>query len=245
MNKLPGQRKKPAAACPGFYTFAAMTTPAAFLFDMDGTLVDNMQYHLRAWERTVGEAGSPIKGAELKEQLYGKNSEVIERIFGEGKLSGEQIQEISNQKEKYYHEIYGSHIKLLPGLKDFLTEAHRLGVQMAIATAGIKENVRFILDHTDIRPLFSAFVSDDDVQESKPDPETFTKAAAELNVPPARCIVFEDSPKGIEAAGKASMKSVALLTAKGKETFASDPNVIKMVHDYTGLQVQDLLNALG
>ncbi len=222
-----------------------MKTTAAFLFDMDGTMADNMQYHLQAWERAVDEAGSDLKGDALMEQLYGKNAEVIERIFGQGKISDDQVKKISENKEKYYHELYVSHIKLLPGLKDFLTEAQGMGVQLAIATAGLKENVWFIVDHTGTRRLFSAFISDEDVQRSKPDPETFISAAGALDISPEQCIVFEDSPKGIQAARDANMKAVALLTSKQEDAFASFSNVIRTIPDYTGLSVQELLDSLA
>ena len=222
-----------------------MKQTAAFLFDMDGTMADNMPYHLQAWEKAVDEAGSDLKGKELMEQLYGKNEEVIERIFGEGKKSKDEIQKISQQKEKYYHEMYVSHIKLMPGLKDFLTEADKLGVKLAIATAGLKQNVDFIVDHTHIRGLFAAMVSDEYVKQSKPDPETFTLAAGQLDIPPAQCIVFEDSTKGVQGAQQANMKTVAVLTGKKKEDFAQFPNVIKTISDYTSLSVQELLDAIG
>lgn len=232
-------------SCPGFYTFACMKHTAAFLFDMDGTMADNMQYHLQAWEKMVGEAGSGLKGEELMNELYGKNSEVIERIFGQDRFTKDEVNKMSLKKEKYYHELYGSDIKLLPGLEDFLTRAHQQGIGLAIATAGLNMNVDFIVDHTGIRSLFDAVISDEDVKRSKPDPETFTMAADRLDISPARCIVFEDSPKGVEAAQQANMKAVAILTGKKEKDFSSYTNVVKAIPDYTSLQIADLLAALG
>ena len=221
-----------------------MKNTTAFLFDMDGTLVDNMKYHLQAWEKIVGETGSDLKGEKLMEQLYGKNTEVVERIFGKDRFTKDEVNDLSLQKERYYHEMYGPHVKLLPGLKDFLQEARDRGVKLAIATAGLRMNIDFVVDRTGIRQLFDAFVSDEDVQQSKPDPETFTLAAGQLDASPEQCLVFEDSPKGIEAAQKADMKAVAVLTGKEESAFSSFSHVIKKIHDYKNLPVQELLDAI-
>src|SRR2546423_13792472 len=109
----------------------------AFLFDMDGTMLNNMQFHLMAWEKAIAEAGSDLKGEALFKQLYGKNSEVIERIFGKGKFSKEEMEKMAAKKDAYYREFYKPHIKLLPGLKEFLIEAKRQGILLAIATSAI------------------------------------------------------------------------------------------------------------
>ena len=222
-----------------------MKNTIAFLFDMDGTLVDNMQYHLQAWEKVVSEAGSNLKGEKLMKELYGKNSEVIERIFGKARFTKDEIEQMSLKKEQYYHALYVSHIKLLPGLKTFLEEAHKQGVKTAIATAGLGVNIDFILDHTHTRRLFDAFVSDEDVRRSKPDPETFIMAAGKLDAAPEQCIVFEDSTKGVESAQQANMKAVAVLTGKGEADFAPFSNVIKMVSDYKDLSLEELFEAIG
>ena len=221
-----------------------MKNTAAFLFDMDGTIADNMQYHQDAWQKALDEAGSDLKGETLMKELYGKNAEVIERIFGQGKKTEDEVKKISENKEQYYHEMYVDHIRLLPGLKDFLTEARNQGVKLAVATAGLQQNVDFIVDHTGIRPLFEVFVSDEDVQRSKPDPETFTQAAERLEVAPEHCIVFEDTTKGVEAAQKAGMKTVALLTGKEAADFAPFSNVIITADDYTSLNLEELLGAI-
>src|SRR2546423_6159246 len=100
----------------------------AFLFDMDGTMLNNMQFHLMAWEKAISEAGSNLKGEALFKQLYGKNSEVIQRIFGKDKFSKEEIEQLAKKKDAYYREMYKPHLKLLPGLKEFLQEAKNQGI---------------------------------------------------------------------------------------------------------------------
>lgn len=103
---------------------------------------------------------------------------------------------------------------------------------MGIGSAAIMFNVDYVLDGLHIRKYIDAIISADNVVNSKPDPETFLKAAALLNIDPADCIVFEDSPKGVEAATKAGMKSVVLTTMHTEDEF-NDPNIICFVPDYT------------
>jgi beta-phosphoglucomutase-like phosphatase (HAD superfamily) len=92
-----------------------------------------------------------------------------------------------------------------------------------------------------IRKLFGAIVSAEDVTTSKPHPETFLKAASLLNVSPEECIVFEDAPKGVEAAENAGMKAVVLTTMHEPEEFTRYNNIVAFVKDYTDPYFKPLL----
>jgi beta-phosphoglucomutase-like phosphatase (HAD superfamily) len=92
-----------------------------------------------------------------------------------------------------------------------------------------------VIDGTDIRKYFDVLISADDVEQSKPDPETFLKAAKQLSVSPVDCLVFEDTPKGVEAALNAGMKAVVLTTLHQPEEFKNYPNVISFAKDFTEL----------
>jgi beta-phosphoglucomutase-like phosphatase (HAD superfamily) len=103
---------------------------------------------------------------------------------------------------------------------------------MAIGSAAIPFNINFVLDNLKLHHYFKAIVSADDVTKSKPNPETFLKAASLLNVPPGNCIVFEDAPKGVESAENAGMKCIVILTAHKKNEFNKYSNVLALVNDY-------------
>ena len=111
---------------------------------------------------------------------------------------------------------------------------------MAIGSAAIMFNIDFVLDGLNIRHYFDALVSADNVTESKPDPETWLTCAAQLGVLPQDCLVFEDVPKGVEAAANAGMKAVVILTSHTEGDFAKYNNVIKVVKDYTELSPEAL-----
>jgi beta-phosphoglucomutase len=221
-------------------------TPKAFLFDLNGTMIDDMHYHTSAWHKVLtDELGAKLTVEEVKVQMYGKNSELLVRIFGADHFSAEEADRISIEKEKKYQEEFRPHLKLINGLDEYLRKAHEAGIKMAIGSAAIMFNIDFVLDNLDIRHYFSALVSADDVTTSKPHPETFLKGAELLGVKPEECVVFEDAPKGVEAARNAGMACVVLTTMHEKEEFSQYDNIIAFVEDYTDPAVHKLLLTSG
>lgn len=208
----------------------------AFLFDLNGTMIDDMQYHTIAWHKILTEdLGAQITVEETKAQMYGKNSELLDRVFGKGYFPYERMLEISLEKERRYQEAFSPHLKLIAGLDQFLEKAKQQSIRMAIGSAAITFNIDFVLDNLNVRSYFDAIVSADDVVESKPHPETFLKGAQLLKVQPSDCVVFEDAPKGVEAAQNAGMRCVVLTTMHEEEEFRPYSNIIRFVKDYTEL----------
>lgn len=213
----------------------------AFLFDLNGTMIDDMLYHVKAWHRIFNDLGANISMEKMKEECYGKNHEVIERILP-GRFSEEQKTEMSFAKERAYQEAFKPHLKLIDGLDEFLERAYQQNIQIAIGSAAIMFNIDFVLDGLNIRKYFSAIISADDVNRSKPDPETYLKCAEALHVSPKDCIVFEDAPKGVESALNAGMRSVVLTILHQQHEFYSYNNIIAYGKDYTAKQLLNLLD---
>lgn len=212
----------------------------AFLFDLNGTIIDDMEYHIRAWHKIFNQFGVKLNLEETKAECYGKNEEVIERVLP-GKFSIAEKKMIEQKKESQYREEFAPHLKLIDGLDTFLDEAKRSGIRMAIGSAAIMDNVSFVLDGLAIRHYFDAIVSADDVTLSKPAPETFLKCARKIGVNPSDCLVFEDAPKGVEAAINARMKSVVLTTMHEKNEFKRfDPHVLDYGKNYLELSLEKL-----
>lgn len=213
----------------------------AFLFDLNGTLINDMEFHTNVWHALLNnDLGASLSWEEVKVQMYGKNSDVLERVFGKGRFTQMEMDQWSIEKEKRYQKVYLPHLKLLEGLDEFLKKAYAANIQMAIGSAAIPFNINFVLDNLKLHHYFNAIVSAEDVTKSKPDPETFLKAASLLNASPENCIVFEDAPKGVESAENADMKCIVILTAHEKEEFKKYTNVLAMVKDYN----DPLLNQL-
>lgn len=212
----------------------------AFLFDLNGTMIDDMAYHIHAWHRIVNELGAGLTLDQMKRECYGKNHEVLDRIFP-GRFTMEEKDRMSIEKEKQYQEEFRPHLRLLNGLAHYLEEAKQQRIKMAIGSAAIMFNIDFVLDGLHIRHYIDTIVSADDVAFSKPHPETFLKCAAGLHAVPEDCIVFEDAPKGVEAAANAGMKCVVLTTMHPKEDFVAYSNIIAFADDYTDPAVLSLL----
>lgn len=215
--------------------------PKAFLFDLNGTMINDMEFHNHAWHSILTkDLGANISFEAVKKEMYGKNQDLLERVFGIGHFSQEQIDQISIEKEHRYQAAYKKHLILIPGLDKFLEQAKEAGIKMAIGSAAIPFNINFVLDNLDVRNYFSAIVSAEDVKNSKPDPETFTKGATILGIMPDDCVVFEDAPKGVEAAQNAGMKCVALTTMHSADEFSAYHNIIAFIEDYNDPALKNL-----
>jgi beta-phosphoglucomutase len=216
----------------------------AFIFDLNGTMVHDMEYHTRAWQQLFNEdLGSHFTWDEVKPQMYGKSEELFGRMYGPDRFSPAEMTQLALQKEQRYQQAFLPHLQLLPGLPALLERAHQRGIRMAIGSAAIPFNIDFVLDNLHIRHYFQAIVSANDVTLSKPHPETFLKAAELLGVPPAECIVFEDVPKGAEAARNAGMPAVVLTTTHEVAEFAYLPNVLHFAPDFTDAFMTGLVEA--
>ena len=198
----------------------------AFIFDLNGTMVDDMEYHTKAWLHLFNhDLGANFTWDEVKPQMYGSNPDVLKRMFGQERFTMEEMISLSFEKEKRYQAEFLPHLQLLPGLKKFLEGALQKGIPMAIGSAAIPFNIDFVLDNLNIRNYFKAIISAEDVKQSKPNPETFLKAAAALSITAEDCLIFEDVPKGAEAAAKPGMEAVILTTTHTQDDFKDMPNI--------------------
>lgn len=220
----------------------------AFIFDLNGTMINDMEYHIKAWYHILNEdLKAGLSWEEVKSNMYGKNEELLDRVFGQGHFGQEQVDQITLLKETRYQEAFRPHLELIAGLSEFLGRAQEKKIPMAIGSAAIPFNIDFVLDNLGIRSYFKTVVSAKDVKLSKPDPETFLMAAAQLRAASggarpsnAECLVFEDAPKGVESAWRAGMSCIVLTTMHETAEFDEYPNVVGFISDYT----DPLLNEL-
>lgn len=210
------------------------------IFDMDGTIVDNMMVHHRAWQDTFSKLGIEMTISEVMEKVHGVNHEILERLFGDQFTPG-QRQEISASKEKNYRQIYKDQLILMPGLAELLQECQSAGIPMAIASAAPPENVEFVVENLSIRHYFDAIYHAANVTHGKPDPEVFLLAAAKLNVDPSECIIFEDSLTGAEAARNAGAKTIIVTTTHDITEFDIYDHIVRFVPDFRKISLAYLL----
>jgi len=165
----------------------------AFLFDLNGTMIHDMPYHVSAWHKVIQSLGGTLSEEEMKQACYGKGEEMLERIFP-GKFSVQERIDISELKEARYRTDFLPELKLIDGLDQLLLKAFQQNIKVGIGSAANNLNIAFVIDNLDIRHYMQAIISGEMVTESKPHPETFLKCAEVLNIAANQCLVFEDTP---------------------------------------------------
>lgn len=187
----------------------------AFLFDMDGVLVDSNPTHKIALQQFCREHGFELTEQQLREKIYGRtNRDWLLNLFGQ--LPEETIRQYAEEKEALFRRLY-TDIEPLAGLHEFLQKMKAAGIPSAIATSAPRANVDFTLEHTGIGTYFAAILDDSFVTRGKPHPEIYLKTAAALNRPPEKCVVFEDSLSGVKSGKAAGCKVVGLCTTHTSE----------------------------
>jgi beta-phosphoglucomutase len=187
--------------------------PRAVLWDMDGTLLDSAEYHWLAWRDILHGEGYPITYDEFKASFGQRNDTILRGYFG-ASMPDAEIVRVGGAKEARYRDLVRERgIALLPGVGVWLERLHTAGWRQAIASAAPLANVEAIIAALGIAPFFGALVAAEDVQRGKPDPQVFLLAAERLGAPPARSVVVEDAPAGIEAAQRAGMRAIGARTS--------------------------------
>jgi beta-phosphoglucomutase family hydrolase len=219
-----------------YYYVLSLNPHLAFLFDLDGVIIDSMPTHTLAWERYLEANG--IDPTNVEARMHGKrNDDLVRDLFG-AHLDDQSVFEHGASKERLFREMIGATLmqKLVPGIREFLADASKQ-VPLAVGTNAEPANVDFILNGAEIRQYFRAIVDGSQVANAKPAPDVYLRGAELLAVPAAQCIVFEDSPVGIRAARSAGMRVVGLLTHS-----ATLENVDVAVPDFLHPELQSWLS---
>jgi beta-phosphoglucomutase len=216
----------------------------AIIFDMDGVIVDNHNFHFKALKAFSKKHGSELTDEEFKENINGRTiNEVVEYIFRNKKLSNEEIKEYGEEKEAMYRKDYQDHIKPVEGLEDFLIQLKQNRIPIAVATSAPTVNVDFTLDYLGLRKYFDCIIDSTFVEKGKPDPQVYLITSEKLGIAPDKCIVFEDSVSGIKSGKNAGMKVVALLTTHDNEEDLKEAD--KIVKNFIGLGLKELKDLIS
>ncbi|QJW89491.1 beta-phosphoglucomutase [Spirosoma taeanense] len=184
----------------------------AFLFDLDGVIVDTAIYHYQAWKRLANELGFDIS-EEFNERLKGvSRTDSLDIILEHGGLTlpDEEKTQLAAQKNQWYLELVSRMTPedILPGVANFFSQVRKANLLTAIGS--VSKNAPLILERIGLSDTFDAIIDGTKISKGKPDPEVFTKGAAELGVSPAECVVFEDAVAGVEAGRRGGMFVVGL-----------------------------------
>jgi HAD superfamily hydrolase (TIGR01509 family) len=215
----------------------------ALILDMDGTMVDSMPAHARAWEVFTRRHGISMPIAEVLEKTTGRTGVECIRVLMGDDVPDERAVALINEKEAVYRDFFAKDFREVAGFREFAQKAQDRGLKLAVATAGDKHNIAFALEHLKLARRPDAVVGGDEGIAGKPQPDLFLEAARRVGIPPAECIVFEDAPFGIEAAKRAGMRAVAICTTHQPEELAG-PHVIAQARDYQELMKSNFLESL-
>ena len=214
--------------------------PAAVIFDMDGVLVDSNPFHLQKWVELLHEHRIPCDREGLARVALGpRNHTTIRHYFGDS-LSEIEIHQLSEELEEKFRRQIRPHARPLPGLDSLIMELYQAKVPMAVASAGMRKNIEFMVDVLRLRPYFRYLISGEEVPHSKPDPEIYLKTAAALGVGPTECAAFEDSFVGVEAVKRAGMTCVAIASTFPVEELRQKTHADLIVTSFKGLHLKTL-----
>ncbi|MFN8275448.1 MAG: beta-phosphoglucomutase [Flavobacteriaceae bacterium] len=184
----------------------------AFIFDLDGVIVDTAKYHFLAWQKIAAELGIEFT-PEHNEHLKGVSRvRSLDLILELGKIEASQADKdrwlIQKNEDYLSYLVNMNYSEILPGVMpvlQYLKEQNQ-----AIALGSASKNARPILEKTGIMEYFDVIIDGNDVSNAKPDPEVFLQAARKLGIANEQSIVFEDSVAGVQAANIAGMTSVGI-----------------------------------
>jgi beta-phosphoglucomutase len=188
-------------------------SPRAVIFDIDGTIVDNMHLHAEAFGVFAERHGLPPLTSEDRARLDGRRNSEIFPILFKRDVPREEWQAYEHEKEGLYRELSRGRLSPMKGLHALIDRLKEEGIPVALATSAPQLNVAHTLAELDLVGAFPIIVRGDEVARGKPAPDVFLEAARRLGVDPADCLVFEDAPMGIVAAQAAGMRVVALTTS--------------------------------
>ena len=176
------------------------------IFDCDGTLADTMPAHYKAWTAMLDRYGIPFPEPRFYAMGGMPTASIIRVLAGEVGVPVTDVDAMVLEKES----LFLTHLDAVTLIEPVIAiaVAHRGKLPMAVASGGYRDTITRTLDRLAIRNWFDAMVTAEDTPRHKPDPDVFLEAARRLRAEPARCVVFEDTDIGLEAARRAGMPGV-------------------------------------
>jgi beta-phosphoglucomutase len=187
----------------------------AALWDVDGTLIDSREYHWLSWQGALAAEDFAVTREQFEQTFGRRNDEILRGYFPA--YGDADVARVGHAKEVVYRQLVRERgIELLPGVRRWLDRLREEGWLQAVASSAPLKNLEAIISALKLEEYFSAVASAEDVTEGKPDPQVFLAAAAKLGVAPGSCVVVEDAPAGTEAARRAGMRAVGVLSSHGE-----------------------------
>ena len=208
---------------------------------MDGVIAHTNPYHSLAFREFFRKRDLYPTDEEFAAHMFGKSNSYILKHFLGRPVEGEEFREMEEEKEGLFRRIYAEHVQEIAGFMHFLTALKESGFETGVATSAPRANLDLIMGKLGFEPMMGSVMASENVVRHKPDPEVYLKSAANLGVPVASCVVFEDSFSGVTAARNAGMKVVGVLSSHTVEEL---PPCDFYVHDFTAIGPAEVLQIL-
>lgn len=214
------------------FVFYRMKNKIAVIFDMDGVICHTNPYHSIAFKEFFLKRGLNPTDEEFALHMFGKSNSYILKHFLQREVVGEEFLLMEEEKEGLFRKIYEPHVQPVSGYLDFFEDLKQNQVATGVATSAPRANLDLIFSKVLIGERMGSVLASENVTKHKPDPEVYLKSAANLEMEPEQCIVFEDSYSGVTAARNAGMKVVGVLTSHTAEEL---PSCNFYIENYEGL----------
>jgi HAD superfamily hydrolase (TIGR01509 family) len=204
----------------------------AAIFDLNGTLIDDIPYHRDAWWMLAKKLGVPMSESIFQSFNGLKNEDIFPRLLGR-EVGPALAETLGREKEEHYRTLYRPHLAPVRGATELLARLRKAGVKLALASSSPPENRAMVLDGLGWNDAFDAVVVPEGMP-GKPAPDMFLAAARALDVSPRACLVFEDAWNGVKAAANAGMKVVGVTTNVDAEVLLRG-GAVRTIADFTAV----------
>ena len=200
------------------------------IFDMDGTIVDSLPYHYKAWKIFFKENKVENFSERLKDYKGGGTLDLLTAVYGD-KYSRKELKIMTDDKEIIFREIYKNNVVPIMGFMDMFELIKSKKILVGIASNAIRKNVKMILSELKIYEKFDSIICGDEVRKGKPDPEMFDETVDRFNLKKEECLIFEDSVEGVSAAVNSRVDVVGITSSTSGEILI-DKGCITTIDNY-------------
>ena len=200
------------------------------IFDLDGTIVDSLPYHYKAWKIFFKENKVENFSERLKDYKGGGTLDLLTAVYGD-KYSRKELKIMTDDKEIIFREIYKNNVVPIMGFMDMFELIKSKKILVGIASNAIRKNVKMILSELKIYEKFDSIICGDEVRKGKPDPEMFDETIDRFNLKKEECLIFEDSVEGVSAAVNSRVDVVGITSSTSGEILI-DKGCITTIDNY-------------
>ena len=205
------------------------------IFDLDGTIVDSLPYHYKAWKIFFKENKVENFSERLKDYKGGGTLDLLTAVYGD-KYSRKELKIMTDDKEIIFREIYKNNVVPIMGFMDMFELIKSKKILVGIASNAIRKNVKMILSELKIYEKFDSIICGDEVKRGKPDPEMFDETIDRFNLKKEECLIFEDSVEGVSAAVNSRVDVVGI-TSSTSGKILIDKGCITTIDNYLNFDI--------